>query len=44
MQDEMKTMPFGDIWDEYCRQCGVDADNYYDEIEKYENEVLLKRV
>ena len=23
---------------------GVDADNYYDEIEKYENEVLLKRV
>ena len=26
VQDEMKTMPFGDIWDEYCRQCGVKPD------------------
>ena len=25
-QDEMKTMPFGDVWAEYCAQCGVPAD------------------
>ena len=43
-QDEMKTMPFGDIWDEYCRQCGVKADReWFDDIKKYENEILNKR-
>ena len=44
MQDEMKTMPFGDIWDEYCRQCGVKCDReWFDEVKKYEKEVLSKR-
>ena len=43
MQDEMKTMPFGDIWDEYCRQCGVKCDReWFDEVKLYE-EVLSKR-
>ena len=40
----MKTMPFGDIWDEYCRQFGVKADReWFDDIKKYENEILNKR-
>ena len=26
MQDETKTMPFGDVWKEYCEQCGVPGD------------------
>ena len=44
MQDELKTMPFGDIWEEYCRQNGVKADReWFDEIKKYEAEVLSKR-
>lgn len=44
MQDEMKTMPFGDIWDEYCRQCGVKCDReWFDEVKLYEKEVLDKR-
>jgi len=44
MQDEMKTMPFGDIWDEYCRQCGVKGDReWFDEVKLYEKEVLNKR-
>ena len=44
MQEEVKTLPFGDIWAEYCDRCGVTADkSWYDEIVKYENEVLLKR-
>ena len=43
-QDEMKTMPFGDVWAEYCAQCGAPADGtWFDEIVKYEEEVLSKR-
>lgn len=42
VQEEMKTLPFGDIWEEYLKQSGVPV-YYYDEIEKYENEVLSKR-
>ena len=44
MQEEMKTLPFGDIWAEYCKECGVAADtSWYDEIMKYEKDVLSKR-
>ena len=43
-QDEMKTMPFGDIWDEYCRQCGVKADReWFEDVKLYEKDVLDKR-
>lgn len=42
--EELKTMPFGDVWEEYCRVCGKPADGlWFDEIEKYEAEVLSKR-
>lgn len=45
MQDEIKTMPFGDIWDEYCNRCGVKLDReWFDEIKLYEDTVLSKRV
>lgn len=44
-QEAMKTMPFGDIWNEYCKQCGVTDDNaWFDDVMKYEDEVLSKRV
>lgn len=44
MQEEMKTYPFGDVWEEYCRQCGVAADyNWFGAVKKYEEEILLKR-
>lgn len=42
MQEEVKTLPFGDIWEEYCTRCGV-RNEFFDEIEKYEKEVLAKR-
>lgn len=43
-QDEMKTMPFGDVWQAYCESCGVPGDRvWFDEIVKYEEEVLSKR-
>jgi len=41
--EDCKMLPIGDVWAEYCRQCGVVAEGYYDEIEAYEKEVLLKR-
>lgn len=45
-QENLKTMPFGEIWEEYCTRCGVSADDsvWFEEIEKYEKEVLIKRV
>lgn len=44
MQEEIKTLPFGDIWAEYCARCGVAGDkSWFDEVTKYEKEVLSKR-
>lgn len=44
MQEEIKTLPFGEIWDEYCRQCGTLADGeWYSQVEEYEMNVLSKR-
>ena len=43
-QEELKTMPFGDVWAQYCEECGVPYDGaWFEEIEKYEQEVLMKR-
>ena len=44
-QEDMKLAPFGDVWEEYCRQCGVAAAGreWFETIKKYEEEVLLKR-
>lgn len=44
MQEELKLYPFGDVWEEYCRQCGVTADqSWFEEVKQYEAEVLSKR-
>ena len=44
MQEELKSLPFGDVWEEYCRQQGVVADeSWYDEVLQYEKDVLSKR-
>ncbi len=44
LSEELKTMPFGEVWEEYCRVCGKPADGlWFREIEKYEAEVLSKR-
>lgn len=42
MQEDMKTMPFGDVWDEYLKRQQVNAD-YIKEVLQYENEVLKER-
>lgn len=42
LQEEMKTMPYGDVWNEFLAREGVPA-NYIAPIKEYEREVLLKR-
>ena len=44
MMEEMKTMPFSDIWTEYCNRQGVPADSsWYDVVMEYEKNVLEGR-
>ncbi len=44
VQEELKTLPFGEVWDEYCRQCGVPVDGeWYDTVKNYEKKVLEVR-
>lgn len=44
LQEELKFYPFADVWEEYCRQSGVPAgEEWFDEVLKYEEEVLSKR-
>ena len=44
MQEEMKTLPFGDIWEKYCEECGVAADeSWLDDVLAYEKEILAVR-
>ncbi len=44
LQEELKTMPIGDVWEEYCRICGKPADGeWFADVSRYENEVLRKR-
>ncbi len=44
VSEELKTLPFGAVWDEYCRIQGVkDGLEWIAEVDKYEAEVLSKR-
>jgi len=42
LQEELKTAPLGDVWEEYLKECGVES-NYIKPILEYEKDVLLKR-
>lgn len=42
LQEELKTAPMGDIWDEFLARADVGKD-YISEIKQYEKDVLLKR-
>ena len=44
LQEDLKTAPFGDVWDEYCRRQGKPLDGaWLPEIKQYEADVLSKR-
>ena len=44
VSEEMKTMPFGDVFDEYCRRVGAPVGmEWIESVDKYEREVLSNR-
>ncbi|MCG6794023.1 L-rhamnose isomerase [Geobacillus thermoleovorans] len=44
LMEEFKTYPFGAVWDEYCVSMNVPVrEHWLAEVQKYEEEVLLKR-
>ena len=45
LQEQMKLMPFDEVWNEYCASQGVLADetSWYEDAMRYEKEVLNKR-
>lgn len=44
IQEEIKTLPFHDIWVEYCLRQNIPSDfSWYDDVLKYESEALKKR-
>ena len=42
LSEESKTLPIGDVWNEYLRRCSVDA-KWFDKVLAYEKEELAKR-
>ncbi len=44
LQEELKTYPMGAVWDYYCEQENVPVrENWYKEVQRYEEEVLSSR-
>jgi len=43
LQEQLKTMPFDAVWEEYCRQENIPAEDWYSAVEEYEKTVLSKR-
>ena len=42
LQERVKVLPFGDVWAEYLKECGLD-DNYFETISEYEKTILEER-
>ena len=44
LQEEIKSLPWALVWEEYCKEQGIlQDDEWYQEVIKYEEEVLKKR-
>lgn len=44
MQEELKIYPFGDVWNYFCEVNGVpERENWFQEVKRYEEDVLSKR-
>lgn len=44
LQEEIKTLPWGEVWDEYCEKQGVLGEaEWFEEVRKYEEKVLKVR-
>ena len=44
LQEELKTLPWGEVWDEYLtRQNMVSDAKMFEEVREYEKEILSRR-
>ncbi len=43
VNEKFKTMPVGDVWEEYLRRQNL-SDDWFDAVEKFESEVIAKRI
>ena len=43
LQEEVKTLPLGDVWNEYLRRQNVAGDTWFETVKEYETAVLAKR-
>jgi len=44
MQEELKTQPFGDVWNYFCQVNNVSVkSDWFEGVKKYENEILSRR-
>lgn len=44
VSEELKTLPFGDVWAEYCKECGAPLDGeWFETVKAYEKEITSKR-
>ncbi len=41
-QEELKTAPFGDVWEQYLKNEGVESE-YLPKVQKYEEKILAIR-
>lgn len=45
LQEELKTYPFGDVWDYFCEVNNVPVrEDWFKDVQQYEREVLSKRI
>ena len=44
LNEELKTLPFGAVWREYLESQNVAGSDWYEQVKKYEQDVLAKRV
>lgn len=42
-QEELKTLPYGEVWEEYLSRQNVPGADWYEEVKKYEKDVLSLR-
>ena len=42
LTEKFKTMPMGDVWEEYLERQGL-SDDWFEEIEAFERDVIAKR-
>jgi L-rhamnose isomerase len=43
LQEDLKSLPFGAMWDAYCEYCKVPGFHWLSQVKDYEKNVLNKR-